>query len=467
MGDENRPRPRRSWTGWSPLLRQGLVEGAARDEQRSDLPAGHVRRHRGAGRVCARSSPSTAATTARTPARTAQGALEAYAEMVDVARRSGCALHLTHATMNFEPNRGRGAELLALVDAALADGVDVTLDTYPYLAGLHDAQRAAAQLGARRRHPRSAATALGPRRPASASPTSSRSSGPTAATAARSTGPRSRSAGSANPDRAPTRSGGRSPSSARRPGAARSRSTSTCWWATGPRRRSCSTSGTSRTSARSCGTRGTAAARTRSWSATRPHPRAWGTFPRYLGHYARDAGRAGPGRVRPPPHRAAGRAAAADATAAWSGRATPPTWCCSTRRPCGTPRRSSSHASRPSGSSGAGQRRPGHGRRTAHRRTARPCLASNHRRRPLWGLAVQRVLAWPSRHLKGLADEDPQEAHRRAVEEPRSPRPRGRGRGQASRRRRRRRAPARPEAVGSQYPRHRRGQQARPRPDGP
>jgi N-acyl-D-amino-acid deacylase len=64
-----------------------------------------------------------------------RGALEAYAEVVEVARRSGVALHLTHATMNFAPNAGRAGELLDLVDAALADGVDVTLDTYPYLPG--------------------------------------------------------------------------------------------------------------------------------------------------------------------------------------------------------------------------------------------------------------------------------------------------------------------------------------------
>ena len=63
------------------------------------------------------------------------GALAAYAEMVDVASRSGCALHLTHATMNFPENRGRAGELLALVDRALDDGVDVTLDSYPYLPG--------------------------------------------------------------------------------------------------------------------------------------------------------------------------------------------------------------------------------------------------------------------------------------------------------------------------------------------
>lgn len=63
------------------------------------------------------------------------GALEAYAEMVDVAERSGCALHLAHATLNFGPNKGRAGELIALLDAAVARGVDITLDTYPYLPG--------------------------------------------------------------------------------------------------------------------------------------------------------------------------------------------------------------------------------------------------------------------------------------------------------------------------------------------
>ncbi|WP_038370933.1 N-acyl-D-amino-acid deacylase family protein [Brachybacterium phenoliresistens] len=63
------------------------------------------------------------------------GALEAYREVLEVARDSGCALHLTHATMNFPPNAGRAGELLALVDAAIAEGGDVTVDSYPYLAG--------------------------------------------------------------------------------------------------------------------------------------------------------------------------------------------------------------------------------------------------------------------------------------------------------------------------------------------
>src|SRR5690606_25834352 len=63
------------------------------------------------------------------------GALAAYAEMVEVARRSGCPLHLAHATTNFPVNAGRAGELQALLDDAIADGVDVTRDSYPYLPG--------------------------------------------------------------------------------------------------------------------------------------------------------------------------------------------------------------------------------------------------------------------------------------------------------------------------------------------
>ena len=64
------------------------------------------------------------------------GAMEGYAEMIDIARRSGCALHLAHATLNYKVNAGRADELLKLIDAALDEGIDVSLDTYPYLPGM-------------------------------------------------------------------------------------------------------------------------------------------------------------------------------------------------------------------------------------------------------------------------------------------------------------------------------------------
>ncbi|MDJ0465143.1 D-aminoacylase [Streptomyces sp. H27-C3] len=63
------------------------------------------------------------------------GALQAYEEMVTLTRSAGCALHLAHATMNFGVNKGKAPDLLTLLDRALADGADISLDTYPYTPG--------------------------------------------------------------------------------------------------------------------------------------------------------------------------------------------------------------------------------------------------------------------------------------------------------------------------------------------
>ncbi|MEV0275553.1 D-aminoacylase [Streptomyces sp. NPDC050610] len=62
-------------------------------------------------------------------------ALQAYEEMVALTREARCPLHLAHATMNFGVNEGRAPELLALLDAALEGGADISLDTYPYTPG--------------------------------------------------------------------------------------------------------------------------------------------------------------------------------------------------------------------------------------------------------------------------------------------------------------------------------------------
>jgi N-acyl-D-amino-acid deacylase len=59
-------------------------------------------------------------------------ALDAYADSIEVARRAGVPLHLAHAHLGFPVNRGRAPELLAAIDGS---DVDITLDTYPYLAG--------------------------------------------------------------------------------------------------------------------------------------------------------------------------------------------------------------------------------------------------------------------------------------------------------------------------------------------
>jgi len=61
--------------------------------------------------------------------------VESYGECLSVAERARVPLHLAHCHVNFPRNRGRAREVLASVEAARGRGLDVTLDSYPYLAG--------------------------------------------------------------------------------------------------------------------------------------------------------------------------------------------------------------------------------------------------------------------------------------------------------------------------------------------
>lgn len=61
--------------------------------------------------------------------------IESYQACLDLALAARVPLHLAHCHVNFPQNEGRAVELLAAIDRATARGLDVTLDSYPYLAG--------------------------------------------------------------------------------------------------------------------------------------------------------------------------------------------------------------------------------------------------------------------------------------------------------------------------------------------
>ncbi len=61
--------------------------------------------------------------------------LEAVGEMLDVARRSGAALNLTHLKVMGKRNAWQLPGLLELIESAVDEGLDVTFDQYPYIAG--------------------------------------------------------------------------------------------------------------------------------------------------------------------------------------------------------------------------------------------------------------------------------------------------------------------------------------------
>lgn len=59
---------------------------------------------------------------------------QALDEAIEVARRSGVALHVSHHKTAGDRGHGRTLATLATMDAARAEGLDVTCDVYPYTA---------------------------------------------------------------------------------------------------------------------------------------------------------------------------------------------------------------------------------------------------------------------------------------------------------------------------------------------
>lgn len=61
--------------------------------------------------------------------------LDSVRELIDIAAAAGLPAQITHAKAMGTAMQGRSTELLALVDDAVARGLDITLDQYPYAAG--------------------------------------------------------------------------------------------------------------------------------------------------------------------------------------------------------------------------------------------------------------------------------------------------------------------------------------------
>lgn len=64
----------------------------------------------------------------------ASGLMASVRETIEVGRQARIPVVLTHAKAVGRPNWGRSVEMLAAVDAARAEGIDVMLDVYPYTA---------------------------------------------------------------------------------------------------------------------------------------------------------------------------------------------------------------------------------------------------------------------------------------------------------------------------------------------
>ena len=62
------------------------------------------------------------------------GLIESIKEVLRIAERTGVKTHFSHFSVAYPTSQGTSVEMLALIDEARAKGVDVTFDSYPYIA---------------------------------------------------------------------------------------------------------------------------------------------------------------------------------------------------------------------------------------------------------------------------------------------------------------------------------------------
>lgn len=61
-----------------------------------------------------------------------EGSIESVTELIRIAREAGIPAQITHHKLMGQPQWGQSERTLALVDAARAGGLDITIDQYPY-----------------------------------------------------------------------------------------------------------------------------------------------------------------------------------------------------------------------------------------------------------------------------------------------------------------------------------------------
>ena len=64
----------------------------------------------------------------------ADGMTEAVEEAINIGRQAGLPVEISHFKTTYKPNWGRSASMVAQVEKARQEGIEVTVDQYPYIA---------------------------------------------------------------------------------------------------------------------------------------------------------------------------------------------------------------------------------------------------------------------------------------------------------------------------------------------
>jgi len=134
VGTDDRPATDAELAEMRALLRQGMTEGAlGLSTGLTYTPAMYA----GTGELvelCREIAPFGGYFSPHTRSY-GRGVMEAYDEMIDVCLRSGAPLHLTHCQVSFPGNEGRAGELVERLAAIDPRELEISADSYCYVPG--------------------------------------------------------------------------------------------------------------------------------------------------------------------------------------------------------------------------------------------------------------------------------------------------------------------------------------------
>jgi N-acyl-D-amino-acid deacylase len=134
MGGDDRPATAEELARMQALLREGIAQGACGLSTGLIYPPccyGSTDELIALGRVLAEAGRALVVHMRSESDRI----LDAVEEMLAVARASGCAVQISHLKIAGRDNWARAEELVARVEAARREGLAITADQYPYVAG--------------------------------------------------------------------------------------------------------------------------------------------------------------------------------------------------------------------------------------------------------------------------------------------------------------------------------------------
>jgi N-acyl-D-amino-acid deacylase len=132
VGWNNRPPSNGELADMKALLREGMEEGAFGLSTGLDYPPGNYADTTELVELSKEANRLGGIYHSHVRYRLGDRFLDPFEECVEIGRRSGIPAHITHFYQR-TPSPGGADELLALVESARLEGLDVTFDSYPYI----------------------------------------------------------------------------------------------------------------------------------------------------------------------------------------------------------------------------------------------------------------------------------------------------------------------------------------------